>query len=82
MDPHWRPLYASCPFCQLNFTVLARLEDMPEDTAYFLLKSGLASRLVIKTDCMSRLKGVIPGCVMVSSFLYICTGPKINVCIT
>ena len=44
MDPHWRPLYASCPFCQLNFTVLARLEDMAEDTAYFLLKSGLASR--------------------------------------
>ena len=46
MDPHWRPLYASCPFCQLNFTVLARLEDMAEDTAYFLLRSDLASRLV------------------------------------
>ena len=44
MDPHWRPLYASCPFCHLNFTVHARLEDMAEDTAYFLLKSNLVSR--------------------------------------
>ena len=46
MDPHWRPHYASCPFCQLNFIVYARLEDMAEDTAYFLLKSHLTSRVV------------------------------------
>jgi len=20
-DPHWQPLYTSCPFCQMNFTI-------------------------------------------------------------
>ena len=33
----------------LNFTVLAKVEDMEEDAAYFMMKSNLLQRLKLKT---------------------------------
>ena len=48
-DPHWRPHHLLCPFCQLQFTVLARVEDLQEDAAYFALKSNLSTRLNLNT---------------------------------
>ena len=44
MDAHWRPQHLSCPFCLLQFSVYARVEDMAEDTTYFFLKAGLKDR--------------------------------------
>ncbi|TRY79666.1 hypothetical protein TCAL_07304 [Tigriopus californicus] len=41
-DPHWIPQSTLCPFCLFNFTVYAKMETLQEDTAYFILKSGLA----------------------------------------
>ena len=29
-DQHWRPQHGECPFCLLNFTVYARVEEMQE----------------------------------------------------
>ena len=44
VDVHWRPQHLSCPFCLLQFSVYARVEDMAEDTTYFFLKAGLKDR--------------------------------------
>ncbi len=30
VDQHWRPQHGKCPFCLLNFTVYARVEDMQQ----------------------------------------------------
>lgn len=40
-DVHWLPQGTLCPFCAFNFTVYAKMENLWEDTAYFMLKAGL-----------------------------------------
>jgi len=45
VDQHWRPQYLSCPFCLLQFSVYAHMEDLNEDSLYFFYKSGLLSRV-------------------------------------
>ena len=47
VDPHWRPLHASCPFCLLNFTVYSNLEDNYEDSVYFFQRSGHLEKVEI-----------------------------------
>ena len=32
------------PLCSANFTIYSRLEDMDEDKAYFLLRTGLEDK--------------------------------------
>ena len=44
-DPHWRPQHLQCPFCLLNFTVYAKMEELQENTIYFILKSKLKKKL-------------------------------------
>ena len=34
-----------CPFCVLNFSVYAKLEELEEDSAYFMARSNLSTRL-------------------------------------
>ena len=48
VDQHWCPQSLSCPFCLLNFTVHARLEDLDQDSFYFLAKSKLLARVDYK----------------------------------
>ena len=40
-DQHWRPQHGECPFCRVNFTVMAKVEELSSDEAYFWIKSGL-----------------------------------------
>ncbi len=42
-NDHWRPVSFSCPFCSHNFTVIAKLEEVAEDTAFILNRSNLTS---------------------------------------
>jgi len=44
-DQHWRHQHQSCPFCLLNFSIYARVEELGEDTLYFILKAGLSDKL-------------------------------------
>ena len=46
-DPHWRPQHLQCPFCLLNFTVYAKMEELQENTVYFVLKSNLQKKMDI-----------------------------------
>lgn len=48
VDAHWRPQYLSCPFCLLNFSVYAHMEELNEDSLYFFLKSGLLENVDFK----------------------------------
>ena len=41
VDHHWRPQHLSCPFCSLDFTVYAHMEELSEDSAYFFTKANL-----------------------------------------
>ena len=41
VDQHWRPQHLSCPFCSLDFTVYAHMEELSEDSAYFFTKVDL-----------------------------------------
>ena len=43
VDQHWRPQHLSCPFCSLEFTVYARMEDLDQDSLYFFTKANLTS---------------------------------------
>ena len=48
LDPHWKPMHLQCPFCLLDFTVYAKVEELEEDTAYFSLKSNLTQKFNVK----------------------------------
>ena len=48
LDPHWRPQYLGCPFCLLDFSVYARMEELDQDSLYFFSKSNLTSRVNYK----------------------------------
>ena len=45
IDQHWKHQHFFCPFCSLNFTVYAKVEEMQEDSAYFWLKSNLTDKV-------------------------------------
>ena len=47
-DPHWKPMHLQCPFCLLNFTVYAKVEEMKEDAAYFAIKANMTQDLNLK----------------------------------
>ena len=48
-DEHWMAQSRHCPFCTVNFTIYAQVEDTLEDTAYFLLKTNTQDRYVRTT---------------------------------
>lgn len=50
VDQHWRPQSAACPFCLLQFSIYARMEELNEDSLYFFIKSGLISRHNVNPD--------------------------------
>lgn len=48
VDQHWRPQHLSCPFCFLEFSVYARMEELDQDSVYFFSQSHLTSRVDYK----------------------------------
>ena len=40
VNEHWRPQSACCPLCAFNYSVYGKYEDLYEDTAYIIIKSG------------------------------------------
>ena len=45
LDHHWRPQYVVCPFCVYNFTIYSKMEELEQDTFYFLTKTKLTERI-------------------------------------
>ena len=45
VDQHWRPQHLSCPFCSLDFSVYAHMEELSEDSVYFFTKANLTSMI-------------------------------------
>ena len=48
VDQHWRPQYRDCPFCLLNFTVYAKMEELDQDSLFFMKHSNLSTKLDYK----------------------------------
>ena len=44
---HYIPQYLACPYCQLEFDLVGRLEDMESDTAFLAQHLGLKVKSVI-----------------------------------
>lgn len=44
-NQHWRPQHHECPFCLVNFTVYAKMEELDEDAKYFVTAANLTSRV-------------------------------------
>ena len=40
VNAFWRPQHLHCPFCAFDYDVYGRLEDLAEDTAAVLIRSG------------------------------------------
>ena len=49
LNSHFRPQYATCPFCRLNFQYIGDIEDMDTHTEY------LAERLISITNLQTFL---------------------------
>ena len=41
LDAHFKPLWASAPFCELDFDVIGRTETFNEDSNYIIRTLGL-----------------------------------------
>ena len=48
VDQHWRPQHFSCPFCLLEFTVYARMEELDQDSLYFFSTANLTTSVDYK----------------------------------
>ncbi|XP_021917869.1 carbohydrate sulfotransferase 11-like isoform X2 [Zootermopsis nevadensis] len=44
-DEHWAPYYSFCTPCQVNFTVIAKLETLTRDQEYIIRRAGLENIL-------------------------------------
>jgi len=51
---HWKPQHLSCPFCGLEFTVYARLEELDQDKAYFFQRANLTN--IVNTNLHKNKK--------------------------
>ena len=40
VNEHWRPQHLHCPFCAFDYDIYGRMEDLEEDTAAVLIRSG------------------------------------------
>ena len=41
INVHFRPLWASCPFCTINFDIIGKLENYEEDEKFIVQKLNL-----------------------------------------
>ena len=41
INPHWRPFYLRCFYCDLTYNVIGRMETFNEDFRYIILKKNL-----------------------------------------
>ena len=48
VDQHWRPQHRDCPFCLLNFTIYSKMEELDQDSLFFMKHSNLSSKLDYK----------------------------------
>ncbi len=47
-DPHWTPQYRLCPFCEAQYDVYAKMEELDVDSEYFLLKTDASERIATR----------------------------------
>ena len=40
LNPHWKPIWASCPHCLFDFDVVGKVETFDEDTQYIIEALG------------------------------------------
>ena len=45
LDSHIKPIWASCPFCAIDFDIIGKLEDYEEDENFVVQKLNLDIRL-------------------------------------
>ena len=38
-NEHWRPYYMHCDYCDINYTMIGRMEDMENDLKYLAHKN-------------------------------------------
>ena len=55
LNRHWRPQYALCPFCSLNFDYIGDVRDMNEHVNYL---SELLGFKVMFKNCMHYLNNI------------------------
>jgi len=48
VDQHWRQQHLSCPFCLLEFSVYARMEELDQDSLYFFSTANLTTSIDYK----------------------------------
>ena len=48
LNGHFRPQWALCPFCLIDFNILGKIEDFEEDSAYIM--DALRVRVSYKFD--------------------------------
>ena len=46
-DRHFMPQWVQCPYCSLNFTVLARIETLEQDEHYFANVANITSKIEV-----------------------------------
>ena len=56
LNPHWRPQYALCPFCGLDFDYIGDIRDMNNHVKY--LSELLGFKVMLK-NCMHCLNNII-----------------------
>ena len=49
-DEHWAPYYSFCTPCQVNFTVIAKLETLTRDQEYIIRRAGLENILMLSRN--------------------------------
>ena len=46
LDNHIKPIWASCPFCSVEFDIVGHLEDFSKDSAFIHVNMDLMVRLI------------------------------------
>ena len=47
-NPHWRPQFAGCPYCHINYQVIGKAETFADDVKYIVLKQNLTSLIPLE----------------------------------
>ena len=54
MDVHWRPFYARCHYCEVDYDYIGRMEDFDEGLRYIAARKNLTNLI----DLSERLNSV------------------------
>ena len=45
---HWRPQYAGCPYCHVDYQIIGKAETFADDVKYIVLKKNLTSLIPLE----------------------------------